>query len=74
MLNKLREKNQQLLRDYHQKKDYKNETTQKIIEQLLKQDDCFLKMSIEQAFTIFRELNCKRERFEEIYLQVTKPN
>lgn len=73
MLELLRQKNQRLLSKYHENKDYKNETTQKMIEQLLKHDDCFLRMSIEHAFTIFRELNCKRELFEDIYLAVTKP-
>lgn len=73
VLDKLRSLNQKLIEKYHKEKDDKNETIQKIISRLLKDEDCFFKVSIEQAFTILRELNIKKEDFEKIYLQLTKP-
>ena len=36
-------------------------------------DDCFLKMSIEHAYAILRELNVKPDMYEQIYLELTKP-
>ncbi|MBQ7885047.1 MAG: hypothetical protein IJ318_03020 [Clostridia bacterium] len=73
MINKLREKNIQLQKKFEQASDSKNVTVQKVISQLLADDDCFFKMSIEHAYAILRELNVKPEKFEKIYLELTKP-
>ncbi len=73
MLDKLKEKNLELLKKYQQNGDLKNETIQKTIMQLLSYDDCFFKLSIEQAYAVFKELNVKPEEFQKIYLQLTKP-
>lgn len=72
MLDKLRELNQKLIKKYEKAKDYKNTTTQKVIAQLLKNDECFLKMSIEHSYTILRELGFKEKDYEKIYLELTK--
>lgn len=74
MLNKLRELNEKQLNKYEKEGDFKNITAQKVIQQLLKQDDCFFKMSIEQAYTILRELGFDPKDYEKIYLQLTKQN
>lgn len=73
MLDKLRKINQKLIEKYKNNQDYQNETMQKIISRLLMDDDCFFKISIEQAYAIFRELKINKEAFSEIYLQLTKP-
>lgn len=72
MLNKLRELNEKQLKKYEKEDDFKNITAQKIIKELLKPEDCFFKMTIEQAYTIFRELGFALKDYEKIYLQLTK--
>ena len=64
MLNKLRRINDLLINKYRTEENFKK---------LLTQNDCFFKMSIEQAFTVLRELDIKKENFENIYLELTKP-
>lgn len=73
MLNKLREKNALLEQKFLEEKDDKNVAIQRVISQLLKDDECFLKISIEKAYTILRELNVKPEMYEQIYFELTKP-
>lgn len=73
MLNKLRAKNLELEQKFLSQNDHKNVTLQRVISQLLKNNDCFLKMSIEQAYSVLRELNVKPEMYEKIYLELTKP-
>ena len=73
MINKLRQKNIELFKKYHYENDEENENKQKLIALMLKHDDCFLKISINQAFAIFRELGFKKEDYPNIYLQLTKP-
>ena len=73
MLNKLRSKNIELLEKYTSQNDEKNIALQRVISQLLKDDDCFLKMSIEHAYAVLRELNVKPDIYEQIYLELTKP-
>ena len=72
MLNKLREFNEKQLKKYEKEDDFKNITAQKIIKELLKPEDCSFKMTIEQAYTIFRELGFAPKDYEKIYLQLTK--
>lgn len=72
MLNKLRELNEKQLKKYEKEGSFKNITAQKIIKELLKPEDCFFKMTIEQAYTIFRELGFDSKDYEKIYLQLTK--
>lgn len=72
MLNKLRAKNLELEQKYLSQKDDRNVTLQRVISQLLKYDDCFLKMSIEHAYSILRELKVKPDMYEQIYLELTK--
>lgn len=72
MLNKLRELNEKQLKKYEKEGDFKNITAQKIIKELLKPEDCFFKMTIEQAYTILRELGFDPKDYEKIYLQLTK--
>ena len=73
MLNKLRAKNKELEQKYLAQDDVKNITLQRVISQLIKDDDCFLKMSIERAYAVLRELNVKPDMYEKIYLELTKP-
>ena len=73
MINRLRKKNQELMQQYHNEKDDKNETIQKIINQIISDNDCFFKMTIEQAYTIFRELKVKENNFKNLYIELTKP-
>lgn len=73
MLNKLRQKNQELIKQYEQENNQQALMAQKVISQLLKFDDCFMRMSIEHSYALFRELNVKPDMYEKIYLELTKP-
>ncbi len=73
MLNKLRKINDLLINKYRTEENFKKLSIQLNIKKLLTQNDCFFKMSIEQAFTVLRELDIKKENFENIYLELTKP-
>ncbi|MBE7075038.1 MAG: hypothetical protein E7376_03575 [Clostridiales bacterium] len=73
MINTLRNKNKELIKKYEKEGDVKNTISQKVIFNLLSHDDCFFKISLEQAYTILKELNVKPEMYEQIYLQLTKP-
>lgn len=71
MLEKLKKINISLIEYY--KNDEKNLKIQKTISKILKTEDCFLKMPIEQAFSILRELKIPKQDFEKIYLELTMP-
>lgn len=72
MLNKLKQKNEELLQKYKNQNDDKNLTIQNLIHELLSTQDCFLKMSIEQAYAIFKQLDIKESAFKDIYIELTK--
>ena len=57
MINKLREQNKIML--YKHTKDNNQEAIakHKIIQELLKYDDCFQRLSLEEAYTILHSLN-----------------
>ncbi len=59
MINILRAKNQQLLSDYVDKNDHKSIMKHKVIGALLKYDDCFLRLSFEQGYTILKSLDIR---------------
>lgn len=71
MLEKLQKINVSLMEHY--KNDEKNLKIQKTISKILETEDCFFKMSIEQAFSILRELKIPKKDFEKIYLLLTMP-
>lgn len=73
MLDKLRAKNFELEQKYLSQNDDKNVAIQRVISQLLKDDNCFFKISIERAYALLRELEVKPEMYEKIYLELTKP-
>lgn len=68
MLNQLREKNKSLIEFYTINNDAKELTKQKIIEQILKFDDCFQKLSFEEAYAILKDL--KIDNWKEVYAEL----
>ena len=72
MINKLRERNQELLKKY--KEDGGEQLLkQKIIERLLLNDNCFLDISIEESFAILTDLGVKNEDLTNVYQKLTMP-
>ena len=62
MLSKLREKNELLLAKYLKNGDEKNVVKHRITKELLSYEDCFLRLSMEEAYSILKSLgvsNCK---------------
>lgn len=59
MINKLRSQNKIMLIKYTKENDTKQVTKHKIIQELLKYDDCFQRLSLEEAYTILHSLNVK---------------
>ncbi len=68
MINKLKELNEEILkRNLHNKKEYDKHL---LIRRILKEKDCFHKLSIEQAYAILRDLHIEEENLEKIYLSL----
>lgn len=68
MLNILREKNKKLIKYYTINNDAKELTKHKIIEQILKHDDCFQKLSLEEAYSILKDLQI--DNWKEVYAEL----
>lgn len=59
MIEMLRAKNNQLLATYIANNDKLSISKHKIIGELLKYDDCFLRLSFEKGYAILKSLNIK---------------
>ncbi|MBQ9791493.1 MAG: hypothetical protein IJW28_02800 [Clostridia bacterium] len=68
MINKLRAKNKIMLIKYTKEHNSKLVTKHKIIHELLKRDDCFTKLTLEEAYTILQSLDIKdwKETYEKL--------
>lgn len=68
MINKLRLENEKLIKKYEN--DEINLKKQLIIKEILKDNNCFIKMEVDIAISILKDLNIKDENLKEVYLEV----
>ena len=73
MINKLRHQNKKLIAEYSNGNNEKALLTQKVISNLLKDDDCFLKLNINEAYTLLTELKVSSNKLQETYISLIKP-
>ncbi len=72
MINLLRERNEKLIAKLEKDdSDLERLAKLRIIRQMLKDDDCFLKIPIEMAYSIFEDLGVEKESFKELYIKLT---
>lgn len=71
MIDKIRKLNQQLLQI--NVSNLKELNKQKLIEKILSEKNCFLKMSIEDAYSILRDLKIPEDQIEDIYSNLIDP-
>lgn len=68
MIEKLKNINEKYIEGYkenpHELKKYE------LIKKILNEKDCFLKMNIEYAYAILRDLNIPEDKIKEMYLQL----
>lgn len=64
---KLREINSNLIKKYKNENDEKMLTMQLVISQILKNDNCFLEISIEEAFVLLKHLGFNEKETKKIY-------
>ena len=70
MLEKLKKINNLLIESYSDNE--KELKKQLLIKDILEKENCFLKMSIEYAFSIFRDLNIEEKDLKTIYCELIK--
>lgn len=68
MLDKLRDINENILRENINNKDIYDKHI--IIKKLLSDDKCFFKINIEEAYALLRELNIQEDEIKRIYLEL----
>ncbi len=68
MIEKLRDINEKLIS--LNKNNEKELKKQILIKKILKEKDCFLKMSIENAYSILRDLKISEENLKKVYLEL----
>ena len=68
MIEKLRDINEKLIS--LNKNNEKELKKQILIKKILKENDCFLKMSIEDAYSILRDLKISEENLKKVYLEL----
>ena len=68
MINKLQLLNEEILKhNLNNKKEYDKHV---MIKKILQEKDCFLKMSIEQAYAILRDLHIEEENLQKVYMNL----
>lgn len=70
MLNKLKQKAKKLIQKNQDNAQMLAKL--KIIQKLLEFDDCFLCLSVEEAFEVFKNLQIKPKDYESLYLALTQ--
>ena len=65
MLNALKKKNEQLIELYINDQDKLNK--QLLIKRILGENNCFLKISIETAYSILSDLQVDKSKIKEVY-------
>ncbi len=68
MIEDLKNINEKYIEKY--KENPKELKKYEIIKKILNEKDCFLKMNIEYAYAILRDLNIPEDKIKEVYLQL----
>lgn len=72
MIEELKIINEKYIEEYkenpHELKKYE------LIKKILNEKDCFLKMNIEYAYAILRDLNIPEDKIKEVYLELISIN
>lgn len=68
MLEKLKQKNKELIELY--KNDKEKLDKQLLIKRIINEKNCFLKISIETAYSILKDLNVKDNNLKEVYCEL----
>lgn len=71
MIDKIKRMNQQLLQINANNPSELNK--QKLIEKILSEKNCFLKMSIEDAYSILRDLKIPEDQIHNVYFNLIDP-
>lgn len=71
MIDKIRKINSQLIEINENNSDELKK--QKLIEKILAEKNCFLKMSIEDAYAILRDLKIPENQIKEVYFNLIEP-
>ena len=70
MLEKLKEINVKII---EQCSDDEEKSKQLLIQKILDEDNCFMKMNVEVAYALLRELNIDESMLKETYLELINP-
>lgn len=70
MLEKLKEINVKII---EQCSDDEEKSKQLLIQKILDEDNCFMKMNVDVAYAILRELNIDESMLKETYLELINP-
>ena len=73
MINKLREINNKLILKYKLENNNMKLLKQRVINELLANDNCFLEIPIETAYNILSDLEFKQDEIKNVYLKLTEP-
>ena len=68
MINLLKQINEKLINIYYG--DLKNLRRQKLIQKILSDSECFLKIDVNVAYQILRDLKIKEEEIPRVYLML----
>ena len=68
MINLLKQINEKLINIYYG--DLKNLRKQKLIQKILSDSECFLKIDVNVAYQILRDLKIKEEEIPRVYLML----
>lgn len=71
MFEDLKLRNSLLIERYSEEKNEEELIKQKIIGKLIEDKNCFNNMSIEDAFSIFRDLGYSKEESKSLYIKLT---
>lgn len=72
MIEELKNINEKYIEEY--KENPKELKKYELIKKILNEKDCFLKMNIEYAYAILRDLNIPEDKIKEVYLQLISIN
>ncbi len=70
MLEKLKEINVKII---EQCSDDEEKSKQLLIQKILDEDNCFMKMNVDVAYALLRELNIDESMLKETYLELINP-
>lgn len=72
MIEELKNINEKYIEEY--KENPKELKKYELIKKILNEKDCFLKMNIEYAYAILKDLNIPEDKIKEVYLELISIN